>query len=102
MLKRLALNDARKDIRLAAVLSLIDVCGPDSQAVVEQFVQLADSHSRIVVASAAWKIDLDSTYDLLLTLESDPRMLANVQYSLVCARNPRASQQILAALSIRI
>ena len=100
-LRHLALNDAREEVRLAAVLSLIDICGPDSQAVVEQFVRLTGKRSRIVVASLAWKIDLDSTYDLLLSLESDPRMLANVQYSLVRAKNPRASQQILSALRSR-
>ena len=100
-LRHLALNDAREEVRLAAVLSLIDIFGPDSQAVVEQFLRVTDSKSRIVVASLAWKIDLGSTYDLLLSLETDPRMRANVQYSLVRARNPRASQRVLSDLRSR-
>lgn len=97
-LATLALNDDRVEVRLAAMLSLIEIRGPDAQLVVDEFVRRADSRSRIIVASVAWRINLDSTYELLSSLESDATMRANIQYSLVRAHHPRAPEQVLSDL----
>jgi hypothetical protein len=95
LLAELITLDYVEKIRLTIALALIHIRGPNASAVIEEFILNSTALSRIVIASLAWKMDLASIYDLLLSLESDSRMRVNVLYSLERARNPQARQMVL-------
>ena len=99
VLNEIAKTDSREDVRLAAVLALIEIDGHEAYAVIKEFLLNATATARIITASAAWRVDLEPIYDLLLTIESDPRMVANVLYSAERAKNPRARKLVRAGLT---
>lgn len=100
-LQELFERDFEEATRLAVVLALMYSSGRKACPLVLEFLADASSRSRIIIASASWRVDTDELYDALLRCEtSQPdRLSANLLHSWNRVQNPQTYKALLQALS---